>query len=501
MGKTAVVFTLFLSALFAAGCSWSDADLSRMTSTTIPREQTTEEVALPGSGRTFYVSADAPNASDENSGLSPTYQGNTEGPWATIQHATSTMVAGDTACIRAGTYFESGITFAHSGTSGSPISLIACDDKQVVIDGSKATSKSSGIEFLTGQGHYALQGLTIRSMPRSGISTHDDTREVYRDITIRDCILHDNGLSGIRLAAVDGFLVENVETYANGYYGLDVISSHGGDLSPSNGLVTDSSFHHHTGREGHGLAINQGHDIAVSDCVAYHNTIHGFDVSDWPKRGELSHDITFERNASYDNGVAGFAINSDSHHVVYHKNLAWQNGADWAEQGTSSGFLCYEGCWHVAYYHNVSAANTDAGFAVTDDYAAYSQPEDSLIVLKNNIAYDNGRPEWEVRLALLVEGKAWQVVAEHNNWYAPVQPDAIVVAINLVGEDGLLYSASQINEGAFQEGNLSVDPSFAAPETGDFRLSPDSPLIDAGVDIGEPYCGNAPDIGAGEVCP
>lgn len=44
---------------------------------------------------------------------------------------------------------------------------------------------------------------------------------------------------------------------------------------------------------------------------------------------------------------------------------------------------------------------------------------------------------------------------------------------------------------------LSVDPVFvAAPD--DYRLDPDSPLIDAGIDVGLPFAGEAPDVGAYE---
>ena len=37
------------------------------------------------------------------------------------------------------------------------------------------------------------------------------------------------------------------------------------------------------GEEGHRVAINQSRDKAVSDSAACHSTIHGVDVSDWPK--------------------------------------------------------------------------------------------------------------------------------------------------------------------------------------------------------------------------
>jgi hypothetical protein len=343
-----------------------------------------------------------------------------------------------------------------------------------------------------------IEGLTIRNMPRSGITTDGRPPAVYRDITIRDCVLHDNGLSGMRLAAVDGFVVERVEAYGNDYYGLEIIGSDDGALSAANGRVQDSSFHDHTGKEGHGLAINQGHDIVVRDNVAYHNTIHGFDASDWPKRGALSHDLLFEGNRSYDNGAAGFSINSDSHHVTYRYNAAFHNGADWAGRGSSSGFLCYEGCWHVEWYHNVSLQNSDAGFYVEEELGAYGTPDDSLLVFKNNIAYDNGRPEWDERPALVVEGRQWQLVATHNNWAGTPGRHGWVVAVSIAGNGGQIYTSDDVNRGAFQTGNISVDPLFVDLAAPDVHLEPGSPCIDAGVEVGLPYAGAAPDMGAFE---
>jgi hypothetical protein len=501
---------LWLTATLACSSSQETSPESRPTTApvqspvmaTSPAETPAQATPPSPTGRVYYVAANEPDASDSNNGLYPTYQGGQDGPWLTIQHAAATMTAGDTSHVRAGTYYESGISFVHSGAPDAPITLSNYQSEEVIIDGSQATDDYPGIWIGAGLGHYVIQGLTIRNMPWSGIATDESTTEPYPDITIRDCVLHDNGWSGIDLAAADGFVMENVEAYSNAYYGLNIIGSEDGTLSAANGVVRNSSFHDHTGDEGHGLAINQGHDITVSDSVATHNTIHGFDVSDWPKRGELSYDITFERNFSYDNGVAGFAINSDSHHVAYRNNVAWQNGADWAGQGASSGFLCYEGCWHVEFYNNVSVGNTDSGFSIEDQPGIYGTPDDSLLAFKNNAAYSNGRPEWEEeRPALVVYGEEWEVVATHNNWGGVPDLNALVVGIHIVGDEGEIYTRDNINDGAFQTGNVSVDPEFVDMGAADWRLQPGSPMIDAGTDVGLPFCGAAPDMGAIEVCP
>ena len=461
----------------------------------------TSAVASAGPGAVYYVAANEPGASDVNNGLQPTYQGGEDGPWLTIQHAAGTMSAGDTTYVRTGTYYESGILFANSGAPGAPITLASYESEEVILDGSTSRYESSGIQITEGRGHYVIRGLAIRNMPRSGIASDGTTEAPYLDITIQDCSLYDNGLSGIRLAAVDGFVVENVEAYDNGYYGLDITRSDDGALSPANGVVRGSSFHHQTCEEGHGLGINQGHDITVSDSTAYHNTIHGFDVSDMPKGGELSHDVIVQGNFSYDNRVSGFSINSDSHHVVYRNNVAWRNGAAWAGHGSAPGFLCYEGCWHVQWLNNVSLENSDAGFRVEDQFGTYATPGDSLLVFKNNIAYLNGRPEWEERPALAVSGTVWEIVATHNNWAGEPGRNAPVVGIGLVGDEGEVYTAEQINSGAFQTGNISVDPQFVDLAAPDVYLRPGSPCIDAGVDVGLPYLGSGPDMGAFEFEP
>jgi hypothetical protein len=97
---------------------------------------------------------------------------------------------------------------------------------------------------------------------------------------------------------------------------------------------------------------------------------------------------------------------------------------------------------------------------------------------------------------LVVEGEAWEVIATHNNWGGVPGLNAFVVAIN-----GEIYTRDEVNNGAFQTGNISVDPQFVDATTPDVHLQPGSPCIDAGIDVGLPYLGLAPDMGASEFEP
>ena len=68
--------------------------------------------------------------------------------------------------------------------------------------------------------------------------------------------------------------------------------------------------------------------------------------------------------------------------------------------------------------------------------------------------------------------------------------------------EGNLYGdIAAFREAGYEKNGISADPAFIAPEERDFRLSPGSPCIDAGLHIpgiNDDYAGDAPDMGAWE---
>lgn len=329
-------------------------------------------------------------------------------------------------------------------------------------------------------------------MPDSGIESDDNTSTHYRNIVIREVTVRNNGYYGLSLSGADGFKIDSVIAHGNTADGINV----GGvddSLYSQNGFIVKSQSYENRTEDAHGIIINQGHTIAICDSVVHGNEVHGLDISDWPKAGKVSYNITLENNVSYKNDNAGFAVNSDSHHILYLRNLAYEN---------MEGFLCYEGCGHIEYYHNVSIRNRYSAFWVQEPYAFFVDPGDNIIVYKNNITYNNDLVDlWAP--GLMVEGDNYLVVATHNNWQIPEGQnfegvDKVAAAIG-----DTYYTIPNIN--TLGEGNVSKNPDFANGDISppDIHLADKSEMIDSGTVVeinGSPqsFIGIAPDMGANE---
>jgi len=161
-------------------------------------------VSAPVLAGTFYVDTNHSSASDSNPG--------TEGaPWKTIQKAASTLTAGDTVLVKAGTYTElysggpdsaiKAIKPQHSGTEGKPITFAAYPGHHVVID-----QKGSGKGFyISGRNYITIRGFEIKNTLIAGIHTPDNGRnsskKVYGIVVENNDIHH---ISGPRATNVGG---------------------------------------------------------------------------------------------------------------------------------------------------------------------------------------------------------------------------------------------------------------------------------------------------------
>lgn len=457
----------------------SDSEIRRCSGYTSPQIQT--------SGATYHVDGSHSAADDGNPGTE-------DSPWRTIGHAADTLAAGDAAYVHAGTYFESDITLATDGTAADPILLAAWPGDEVTIDG-QGQSVRGGI--VIDADYVVVDGLGIENM-NNGIGTDASEAEApFIGLVIRNVTVFNSSNIGVHLQWVRDFVVEGVVVHESRYDGIQVfVADRDNEGYSSRGWIAGvTSFdngteHNSKDGAGHGVAINQGHSIAVCDSEAYGNTSHGFDVSDWPKRGAISHRITFEGNTSHGHeSQAGFSVNSDSTEVLFVRNVAYEN---------IDGFYCYEGCGGTTWVNNTSFANKH-GFQVQHPPARRVDTGTAEVRFFNNISFGNlyvdGREAHYP--ALEVHNSRYEVTASHNNLVPALSDDP---AASLGSTD---YEPSELAE--LGPGHLSVDPGFVDIEANDISLQAESPMIDAGT---EPPIADwtdaqvddgSPDIGAFEL--
>ena len=87
-----------------------------------------------------------------------------------------------------------------------------------------------------------------------------------------------------------------------------------------------------------------------------------------------------------------------------------------------------------------------------------------------------------------------------RNVFSHGSPGAPGVFLYDHGSGNASWSLEEL-ESLFPEsfsGNREIEVEFTDAANGDFSLPPGSPLIDSGIDVGLPYRGKAPDIGAVE---
>ena len=416
-------------------------------------------VSNAAAGKMYYV---APNGSD-------TAAGTQAAPWASIAHAQSVAVAGDTVYFRAGTYRYSranstcasqtarvdAITLSKSGSSGNPIRYWAYPGEKPVFDFS-AMRDDCRIKGFDVTGNWIhLKGLEVTGVRQNNNKNHESwgiwISGSYNTFELINT--HHHMGPGLFISGGGGNLVLNSDSHDN----YDSNSSNGAGES-------GDGFGSHYSPAGSPSNIFRG-------CRAWWNSDDGFDLihtyssviieNSWAWRngyipgtttssgngngfkmggfgakydaGAVKHTVRF--SVAFLNRSAGFYSN---HHPVandYFDNTAYSNGVDFNMLGIDSGG------------GNVGRGN-----------------------LRNNIAYGG-------TLTSNMSGTN----AASNSWNLGVtMPNAQFQSVSTTGWDAPRQA----------DGSLPALPYL--------HLASNSSLIDKGTNVGLPYHGRAPDLGAFE---
>lgn len=397
----------------------------------------------------FYIS---PTGSNAGSGALGS-------PWQTFDFAIDQLSPGDTLFVRGGEYPLTSrlrIRSDEGGAEGAPVNIWAYQDETPVLDfsgmsnGLWGSSSGRGVQVDEGADWLHFRGLTIQNARDNGIWSGANHGTYERLVT------RWNGDSGLQLS---GFASNNLILNADSYENYD----------PSN-----------NGENADGFAIkfeNLGPGNVVRGARAWGNSDDGWDMWESTTGGVLVED-----SWAYDNGKLiprFFTVDALENGDLSAGNF----------NGDGNGFkLGQDGGPHVLN-RVVVWDNQVRGIDVNGNGFG--------VAVNNSTVYDSGR-NWQF------DEESFETANQHllsNN-------------ISLLGSSSDTFDSgvdSQFNTWNGVPVNaadfLSLDDSVArGPRQADgslpisdfLRLAPDSNLINAGVDLGLPFSGGAPDLGAYE---
>jgi hypothetical protein len=378
--------------------------------------------------------------------------GTSGAPWQTLQHAADMVSAGDTVTVRAGTYV--GFDLRTDGTAAEPITFSA-EPGAIVNERNARTPDGINLE---GADFIVIEGFALIGLPRAGI------RAVLNEhVTIRNNRADQNGRWGIFTGFSDDLLIENNETSRSAdEHGI--YASNSGDRPVIRGNTI-------WGNRGNGIHLNgdesQGGDGIISDALIENNVIYDNGLGGGSGiNGDGLQSSVIRNNLLYDNHASGISLyqidgaEGAKNNLVVNNTIVQASNGRWALniQGPSTGNQVYNNILYSYHsYRGSISLDPDALAGFTSDYN----------VVMSRFTLDDG----DSRLSLA-------------QWRAATGQDA----------HSIVATPNQLFE------------NVAAGD--DYRLSTDSPAVDAGTSTMAPQtdligslrpAGEGWDIGAYEL--
>jgi parallel beta-helix repeat protein len=409
--------------------------------------------SLSLSGTTYYVATPANGGKDSNSGKIDT-------PFATWGKLSSVLVAGDIAYIRGGTYRSTGIASdnAHvrweslKGTITNTIEILAYPGETPILnlDNITPTASYCFVLFMNGCNYVHVKGLRITGCPQ-GVSGNNICGMYISNspnCVFEQCVVDNIGGYGISLASgSDNILFKNCDTHHcsdpyTGYENANGFGITGG--STATNITFDGCRAWKCSDDGWDFLRSDG-VITINNCWSFWN---GYDDSFKP----LGDGQGFKLGPTVTN-------KSTTHLRTLTNCIAAKNKASGFDQNT----IDYSGIMY--FYNNIGYNNGWAGFS-------FNYLNGIANVFRNNIAYGNDYAEYLFGTS---------IIQSNNTWNGGVT----VSTADFVSIDETELEALRKANGSLPDINF-------------LHVVKGSRLIDAGVDVGINYSGNAPDLGAFE---
>jgi hypothetical protein len=377
----------------------------------------------------------APGGDDANSGM-------LDKPLLTVHQGLITLKPGETLYLRGGTYaMPASVTLSGQGTADRHYSLCAYPGEKPVLDFAGSAGRSRGIA-LAGS-YWLVKGLEI-----TNASGGMNITGSYN--TVEQCVTHDNRETGMQLGngAAHNRII-NCDSYYNADPSANYANADG--FAPKLTVGDDNSFYGcrswgncDDGWDGYMRGAN---DVTtrLENCWTWGN---GF-LKDGRDPGAQANGNGFKMG-----GGDGSNSQKLMHHFILKNCVAFANKAKGFDQNNNVGSMTMLNC--------TGYRNGGGNFMIVKPLV-----EGQKLTVKNCISFD-GR----VQLGDFA-------VQEHNSWLMNMVPTA---------EDFVSIDPESLKAPRKADGSL--------PEIKFLHLAAGSKMIGAGADVGLPFTGKAPDLGA-----
>ncbi len=391
-----------------------------------------------------------PSGSDSNTG-------GIGDPFHSLNKAWTVLSAGDTLYMRGGTYtYTSQQTLSNkSGTSGSPIQIFAYMGEQPLIQPDAGYTTWRFI-YIDNVDYLHMKGLEIANYSQPESKYYEMVRvNTCENCTFERIDVHD-APGGLYLSKCNGNLILNCDIYRN----IDPLGSNGTNLYGN----------------ADGLTIKYtplGTTNTVRGCRMWWNSDDGLDM--WENEGK----VIIENTWSFWNGFVPGTFSSAGD----------GNGMKLGRSTSNTGLVNREitNClifqnkkWSITTNNYVGDINLFNNTLYDNAYQNYDSNAGGIVLynngtynVKNNISYaNNGEPNYNV---------TGTDNSSNNSWDG---------SVNISDSDFVSLDTQGVTAARKEDGSL--------PDIDFLQLVSDSDLIDKGKDVGLPYNGSAPDLGAYE---
>lgn len=414
------------------------------TPTPTPSAATPTPTPVSGVG-TYYV---APFGNDSNPGTLAQ-------PFYTVARAVAAVSAGDTVYVRGGTYaYTQTVVLDRSGTAAAPIRIWAYPGEQPVLDYSGMTYATQDERALmrgmiiTGD-YWHIKGLEIQYAADNGIKIEGSYN------TVEGCVFHHCKDSGLQI-------------------GLAKEDSNPGNIAAYNSVINCDSYRNFDeytkggNADGFACKLSPGHGNYFYGCRAWENSDDGYDFyhtylqivveNCWTwHNGDQA---VFGYTGSWSGNGQGFKLGDGNAPHLIKNSVAFDHKYT---DGNNKGFDQNSNEGPVTVL-NCTGWGNEINFYFGSGHAAN--------VLKNNVGF-----AWTSKNVSIVD----ESTQANNSWNLTVTADAA---------DFLSLAPELAKAPRNADGSL--------PNNGFAKLTAGSDLINKGVDVGIPYLGSAPDLGAYE---